>query len=562
MDAPESRGRLASEASTEPTLRAAILHALPSLVWCTDAAGDCCFVNQAWQDYTGRALQAERGRAWLDSVHQEDRAAVERAWSEALGLRRPLEVEYRLRRADGSYGWIHHGAVPTSDDSGRFAGYIGTCHDITEQRAAELMALAREQQIRTLADNVPALIAYFDAADLKCLFANRAYARTFGLDEHTILGRTVEEVIGREGYLAIAPHIERTRRGESVTYERTVADEAGKERILEVSLLPQRDNEGRTQAAVVLIHDITRHRQAERAVRDSEVRLRKFAAAAQGAIVFHEDGIITDCNEATSRLCGYPADELIGSAVIDYVAPERREEALENVRRGYERPYESEIIAKDGTRIPVEFEGREMPFQGKVYRLSIVRDIRRRKADQARIDFLAHHDLLTGLPNRAVLHDRLEFILGTARRRGSRAALLFIDLDNFKAVNDSLGHEAGDAVLRIIAERIPRVLRSVDVVSRHGGDEFLVVLPDLDSEQGAVPVAQKLLAAITEPIEVEGQGLSVTPSIGISVFPRDGDSPRELIRSADAAMYRAKERGRSNYQFFSDGGAESATLSV
>ena len=562
MDPLEPSGAPVSEGLAVTARHAAILHALPSLVWGTDAAGACCFVNQAWQDYTGRTPAAERGRAWLDSVHQEDRAAVERAWNEALGLRRPLQVEYRLRRADGSYGWVHHGAVPTSDDFGRFAGYLGTCHDITEQRAAELMALAREQQIRTLADNVPALIAYFDAADLKCLFANRAYARTFGLDEHTILGRTVEEVIGRDGYLAIAPHIERTRRGESVTYERTVPDEAGRERILEVSLLPQRDAEGRTQAAVVMIHDITRHRQAERAVRDSEVRLRKFAAAAQGAIVFHENGIITDCNEATSRLCGYSADELIGSAVIDYVAPERREEALENVRRGYERPYESEIIAKDGTRIPVELEGLEMPFQGKVYRLSIVRDIRRRKADQARIDFLAHHDLLTGLPNRAVLHDRLDFILGTARRRGSRAALLFIDLDNFKAVNDSLGHEAGDAVLRIVAERIPRVLRSVDMVSRHGGDEFLVVLPDLDSEQGAALVAQKLLAAITEPMQVEGQGLSVSPSIGISVFPRDGDSPRELIKNADAAMYRAKERGRSNYQFFSDGGADSATLSV
>lgn len=479
-----------------------------------------------------------------------------------MGLRRPLDVEYRLRRADGAYGWIHHGARPTSDGLGRFAGYIGTCHDITEQRAAELMALAREQQIRMLADNVPALIAYFDAADLKCLFANRAYARTFGLDEHTILGRTVEEVIGRDGYLAIAPHIERTRRGEPVTYERTVPGEGGAERILEVSLLPQRDAEGRTQAAVVLIHDITRHRHAEREVRDSEVRLRKFAAAAQGAIVFHEDGIITDCNEATSRLCGHSAEELIGSRVIDYVAPEHREKALENVRRGYERPYESEIVAKDGTRIPVEFEGREMPFQGKVYRLSIVRDIRRRKADQARIDFLAHHDLLTGLPNRALLHERLEFILGTARRRGSRAALLFIDLDNFKAVNDSLGHDAGDAVLRVIAERIPRALRSVDVVSRHGGDEFLVVLPELDSEHGAMLVARKLLAAINEPVEADGRQVSVSPSIGISIFPRDGDSPRSLIRNADAAMYRAKERGRNNYQFFSDGGADSATLSV
>jgi diguanylate cyclase (GGDEF)-like protein/PAS domain S-box-containing protein len=562
MDAVDLVRRTAPDAPGEPPLRAAILDALPSLVWCADAAGDCCFVNQAWVDYTGRTLNVERGRAWLDAVHPDDRPAVERAWREALGLRRPLEVEYQLRRADGSYGWIHHGAAPTHDDRGRFIGYLGTCHDITEQRAARLMALAREQQIRMLADNVPALIAYFDAADLKCLFANRAYANTWGLDEHTILGRTVEEVIGAEGFRAIAPHIERTRRGESVTYERTVPDAAGNDRIMEVSLLPQRDAQGRTRAAVVLIHDITRHRQAEQAVRDSEVRLRKFAEAAQAAIVFHEDGVITDCNEATARLCGYGMGELIGSAVIGYVAPEHRERAVENVRRGYERPYESEIIAKDGTRIPVEFEGREMPFQGKVYRLSIVRDIRRRKASEARIDFLAHHDLLTGLPNRALLHDRLDFILATARRRGGRAALLFVDLDNFKVVNDSLGHEAGDAVLKIIAERIPRVLRSVDVVSRHGGDEFLVVLPDLVSEQGAVLVAQKLLAVITEPMQVEGQSLSVSSSIGISVFPRDGDNPRDLIKNADAAMYRAKERGRGNYQFFDEGGAATAMLSV
>ncbi|MEO7742807.1 MAG: EAL domain-containing protein, partial [Usitatibacter sp.] len=229
-----------------------------------------------------------------------------------------------------------------------------------------------------------------------------------------------------------------------------------------------------------------------------------------------------------------------------------------NVRRGYERPYESEILAKDGTRVPVEFEGREMPFQGTVYRLSIIRDIRRRKISQARIDFLAHHDLLTGLPNRALLNDRLDFIIGTARRHGKQAALLFIDLDNFKVINDSLGHDAGDTLLKVIAERIPRVLRSVDVVSRHGGDEFLVVLPDLDSGENAVPVAEKLLATIAEPQEIEGQIISVSPSIGISVFPRDGRSPRELIKNADAAMYLAKERGRNNYQFFDESLSEAA----
>ena len=550
--------RTMTDTPSQPTARAGIFDALPSLVWCADAAGGCNFVNQAWVDYTGRTPQAESGNGWLTAVHGEDRSALERAWREALGLRRPLEIEYRLLRADGSYGWVHHAARPVLDEGGRLTGYLGTCHDITEQRNAEHMALAREQQIRMLADNVPVLIAYYAANDLKCLFANKAYAHMWGWDEHTILGRTVAEVIGQAGYEAIAPHIERVRLGESVVYERTIRAADGEDRILEVSLLPQRSPAGETLAAAVLIHDITHHRRAEEAMRESEERLRKFAAAAPIGVVFHEDGIVTDVNDAILRLTGYTAEQMVGSAVIDYVVPERREDALENVRRGYERPYESEILAADGSRIPVEFEGRDLPFHGKVYRLSTVRDIRRRKANEARIDYLAHHDLLTGLPNRALLQDRLEYIIGQARRRQKQAALLFIDLDNFKVVNDSLGHDAGDALLKAMAERIPKVLRGVDVVCRHGGDEFIVVLPDLDNDEGCVPVAEKLLAIISEPMVLEGQSVSVSPSIGISVFPRDGRSPNELVRNADAAMYLAKERGRNNYQFFNEKLSEAA----
>jgi diguanylate cyclase (GGDEF)-like protein/PAS domain S-box-containing protein len=552
MKSADPAFRSIAEAIDDPVRGAELFNAFPNLVWCADSGGGCSFVNQAWEDYTGRSLEMERGTLWLDSVHAEDLPALRRQWDEALGLRRPLETRYRLRRADGSYGWIHHAAVPVNDGDGRLAGYLGTCHDITGQRTAELLALAKEQEKRMLADNVPGLIAYFDSVSLECLFANKAYARMWGWDERSIIGHTVEEVIGADGYLEIAPHIERTRQGESITYERNVKGADGASRVLEVNLLPQRDAQGEVRAAVVMIHDITRHRSAEHAARESEARLRKFAEAAQAGIVFHEEGVITDCNDSLLRLTGYKYDELMGSEILQYVAPDRREEALDILRRGIERPYESEIIAKDGSRLPVEFEGRVMPFKGKVYRLSIIRDIRRRKASQARIDFLAHHDLLTGLPNRALLHDRLEFVLATAKRRGTQAAVLFIDLDNFKTVNDSLGHVAGDALLKIIAERIPRALRSVDVVSRHGGDEFLVVLPELDGDQGPVPVAEKLLATISEPMELEGQSISVSPSIGISVFPRDGATADTLIKNADAAMYLAKGRGRNNYQFFNE----------
>ena len=550
--------RSVAEVLDDPARRADLFNAFPSLVWCADARGDCSFVNQAWEDYTGRSAEMERGTRWLASVHDEDRNRVAREWDEALGLRRPLDVQYRLLRGDGSYGWVYHAAQPVNDELGRLTGYLGACNDITEQRDAEFRALAKEQEIRMLADNVPVLIAYFDARELRCRFANKAYANMWGWDEHTILGHTVEEVIGKDGYAEISPHIDRVVKGETVTYERTIQAADGGYRVLEVNLRPQRDDLGRTVAAFVLIHDISRHRRAEQSVRESEERLRKFSEATQAGIIFHEDGIVTDCNDALLRLTGYKYDELVGSQIIQYVVPAFREEALDTVRRGLERPYESEIIAKDGSVIPVEFEGRMMPFNGKVYRLSVVRDIRRRKASQARIDFLAHHDLLTGLPNRALLLDRLEFILASAKRRGTQAALLFIDLDNFKTVNDSLGHSAGDALLKIIATRIPKALRGVDVVSRHGGDEFLVVLPDLDSDEGPIPVAEKLLATVSEPMDLEGQSISVSPSIGIAVFPRDGETAADLIKNADAAMYLAKERGRCNYQFFNERLAESA----
>ena len=542
----------------DPAAASHMLDAFPVPIWVCDARGDCVFVNQAWQDYTGRRPESDHGRDWVASIHPDDRAGMVKAFDEALGLRRPFSYQYRVRRADGGYGWIHDEGVPVHDEQGRLAGYLGTCHDITEQRSAEMEAREKEQRVRTMADNVPALIAYFDAVELKCLFANKAYARMWGLDERSIVGRTVREVIGEGGFAEISPYIDRARAGENVMYERTLTSPDNFTRTLEVHLIPQHGDDGGVKAAFVCISDITRHRQAEQAARESELRLRKFADASQAGIVFHEEGVITDVNDAILRLSGYRADELIGSHVIQYVAPEFRELSIENMRAGYERPYESEIVHKDGSRIPVEFEGRFMPFQGKMLRLSVVRDIRRRRASQQRIDYLAHHDLLTDLPNRALLLDRLQFLLPATRRRGTQVALLFIDLDNFKTVNDSLGHMAGDALLKVIAGRIQGALRSADIVSRHGGDEFLVVLTDLEGDHGPVPVAEKLLATIGEPVELEGQSISVSPSIGISLFPRDGESADMLIRHADAAMYLAKARGRNNYQFFNESLAEAA----
>ena len=555
--------RSTAEILDDPVAHAALFDAFPSLVWCAGADGGCSFVNQAWEDYTGRRLAHERGAGWLVSVHPEDREALRREWGEAFGLRRRLDTEFRLRRGAGDYGWVHHTAEPVTDESGRLAGYLGTCHDISERRNAELAARARAQEIRLLADNVPVLISHF-SHDLRCLFANKAYASFWGWNVDSVIGRTVEEIIGAEGFREIEPYIRRVLSGETATYERQLRTPDGGTRVIEVNLLPQLDEAGKAISAFVLISDITRHRLSEQAVRESEERLRKFSDATHEGIVFHENGIITDCNDAGLRLIGYRYEELVGRPVLDFVAPESRDTVLNNIRLGYERGYEGFIVHKDGSRVAVEMTGKVMPYKGKPYRMTVIRDIRDRKEAEARIQFLAHHDTLTGLPNRVLLMDRLEFILASARRREARVGVLFIDLDNFKTVNDSLGHAAGDSLLRQVASRIEGALRSVDVVSRLGGDEFLVVLPDLESEQAPVAVAEKLLAVVSEPVTLEGQVLSVSPSIGIAVFPRDGTTADTLIRNADAAMYLAKDRGRSNFQFFSERLSQTAfnTLSL
>ena len=199
-----------------------------------------------------------------------------------------------------------------------------------------------------------------------------------------------------------------------------------------------------------------------------------------------------------------------------------------------------------------------MLYNGERLRMTIVRDLRDRHAVQARIHHLAHHDTLTGLPNRNAFMEYLDHLMIGARESGNLIALLFIDLDHFKRVNDSLGHLVGDTLLRTVAARITARLRATDVVARFGGDEFMVLLPQIAHRGDVEEVAQKLLKAIETPLHAEGRPLSVTASAGIALFPEDGASPDQLIKHADTAMYLAKARGRAQYRFFDPAMASNA----
>jgi diguanylate cyclase (GGDEF)-like protein/PAS domain S-box-containing protein len=323
---------------------------------------------------------------------------------------------------------------------------------------------------------------------------------------------------------------------------------SGQQRMIDVSLIPHFAASGAQIGAFVLIHDITEAWQAEQAVRDSETRMRKFVEATQEGIFFHKNGVITDINGALLRLTGYALPEVLGHQMIEFVAPPWQQAVLDNFRAGNEAPFEATILHKDGHEIQVEMVGKTMPFEGESYRLVVVRDITAQKQAQARIKFMALHDPLTQLPNRIYLGEHLDNSLALARRQKKSIALLFIDLDHFKEVNDLLGHHAGDALLRDVAARLKAVVRQSDFVARLGGDEFLVVLTDIADVRDVIRVADTLVNSIDFPVAVPGRTVRVSPSIGISQFPEHGDSADALIRHADTAMYQAKARGGRTYQ--------------
>jgi diguanylate cyclase (GGDEF)-like protein/PAS domain S-box-containing protein len=260
-------------------------------------------------------------------------------------------------------------------------------------------------------------------------------------------------------------------------------------------------------------------------------------------------------NEALARMFGYPtaADLISVAGPILYANPRRRQELTQLLddRGGY-RNEEVEYQRKDGSRFYAvnsattvkDAEGKPLYFDG------VISDITERKRAEAQVYQLAHYDSLTGLPNRALLRDRLVQAIYDARRRDARLAVLFLDLDRFKTVNDSLGHETGDKLLKSVSMRLRENMRDSDTISRQGGDEFLLILRDVADPPSAARVAEKLLEALARPHIIGEYELHVTPSIGISLYPDDARDIDGLIRNADAAMYHAKERGRFNYQFF------------
>ena len=285
-------------------------------------------------------------------------------------------------------------------------------------------------------------------------------------------------------------------------------------------------------------------------LRASEKRFRQLADATFEGIVIHVDGEIVDANQAMCRLLGLPLDRLVGHHIWEVVAPTSHEVVRQRILTADEQTQEIDLLRGDGSSIPTEIVAQTIDYDEGTARVVAVRDIRERRAAEARIRHMAHHDALTGLPNRSLFHDRLEQALAFARRNNVAVTVLCLDLDRFKNVNDLTGHAGGDELLRQVADRLRASLRDHDTIARLGGDEFAIIQIGSTHPDGSATLAERLVKTIGRPFDLDGQQMVIGASIGVAIFPGDAGSGDDLVRAADTALYRAKSAGRGTYRFF------------
>ena len=303
-------------------------------------------------------------------------------------------------------------------------------------------------------------------------------------------------------------------------------------------------------------NDISQYIKTSELTRRREARIERILQTITEAIITADEiGTIEDINPAAEKMFGVPKQAAVGRSVKSFMKAANDDALLQYFNTGDRAILgelrEAEAVRADGTTFPVEITISEIDEgEGRRKFIGVMRDITVRKQQFDQIEFLAHHDALTGLPNRHLFDDRLKQALIVAGRRQSRLALMFIDLDKFKVINDTLGHEAGDIVLKSVAARLLDRVRASDTVARVGGDEFAVILDDVGANENTAQIAQDIISTLTTPIEAGGEQCIVGASIGIALYPEDADTASGLLACADETMYRVKAAGRNNFMFF------------
>ncbi|HEY9854752.1 MAG TPA: EAL domain-containing protein [Stenomitos sp.] len=395
------------------------------------------------------------------------------------------------------------------------------------------------------------------APEHRILRYNRHFQELWALSEEALRDdqRLVVEILSQVADPSeVERHFRAAKKQPAEPHRFRIVHEDG--RSFDVRIQPVVSSSGELFARLFIFRDISNHLLAARELHESEERYRLLVEHSPDMVAVHVRGRFVFLNAAGARMLGAATpEELYGRRVLDFVHPDYVPQVEARVRDMTDRAQlapllEERFVALDGSQIDVEVIGVPITFEGMPGVQVIARNISKRKRAEALVRHMATEDSLTGLPNRHLFHERLHHALSQAHHRSRCLAILFLDLDRFKNINDTLGHEIGDRLLQLIAERLQGCLKSGDFCARIGGDEFSIILPHIQDSQEAAAVAHRIQQALAEPFTVPGHELYVTASIGITQYPADGEEPSHLIKNADTAMYRAKAE-RNTYRIYS-----------
>ena len=526
-----------------------------------DLAGNFTFFNDSlcriWE-YPKKELMGLNYRQYVD---EESADKFFQSFNQVFKTGKPVrEFYWQITRRDGATKHLEASVSLRRDSRGTPTGFHGIMRDVTERKQMEESLRLNEEKYRAMIETIQD--GYFEV-DLTgaFTFVNDVICRHMRYSREELLGlgnrQFQDRVNARKAYEAFV-NVYNT--GIPVkAFEMEVIRKDGTKQISEVSISLIRDSRGQPVGFRGISRDICDRKEMEESLRQSEERYRSIIEQMEdGYFELDLAGNFTFVNDAECRNLGYSRRELIGMNRRQYT-DEKNAGALfalfnEVYKTGIPvKSYDLELVRKDGKKafhaisasLIKGADGKPVGFRG------IARDVSERKSQEEQIKYLATHDGLTELPNRLMFNQLLSHAVQGAKRYRKQFAVMFIDLDGFKVVNDTLGHDAGDRLLREIAVRFKHTLRAVDVAARLGGDEFVVMMEDIAAPEQAAVLAQRILEATGKPFGLASGECRVTASIGICVYPENGDDEQTLMKNADAAMYRAKEEGKNNFRFYS-----------